>query len=260
MAETTQNNIGALPPLPLSAVGDEFANAIPKTIRDTARYLRLPDQDFARPYISVPGGPTFVWPLGIEGFELQDAAELGIHKYIGDIQLDVEVTHRNQATLVLSGIFPGHTSVKNMQALRLVFQAEQPPTGKILHVPGVLAQAQFIACQSLTSSHAEDERSQDITYSLTVIRVGTGTDVPGSAPIVTAPTGTPKPSASGSRSFHATATVNTLRKIAAKLYGDAAKWTMLYSNATNATWFTKRKIPTHKIPDYRLPIGTVVHY
>lgn len=256
------SSIGVLPPLPPSAIGEDIANAVPETIRDTARFLLIPDRDFARPYISVPGGPTFVWPLGVEGFEIQDQAELGIHKYIGDIQLDVEVTHRNQTTINLSGVFPGHTSVKNMLALRTVFQAEQPPGGKVLHLPGILSQAQFVACQSLTSTHAEDERTQDIVYAASFIRIGTGAsaDSASSAPIVTASTGTPVPRASGSRSFHATATVNTLRKIAQNVFGDARKWSLLYSNKTNAAWFNKKNIPTHKIPDYRLPPGTTVYY
>jgi hypothetical protein len=149
MAEEIQKNIGVLPPLPPSAIGKEFVNAVPKVILDTARYIRLPDTDFARPYMSVPGGPTFVWPLGIEGFEIQDQAELGIHKYIGDIELDVEVMHRNQATITISGIFPGHTSTEEHACLRTVFQAVQPPGGKVLHLPHVLSQAQFVACQSL---------------------------------------------------------------------------------------------------------------
>jgi hypothetical protein len=148
MAEEIQKNIGVLPPLPPSAIGKEFVNAVPKVILDTARYIRLPDTDFARPYITVPGGPSFVWPLGIEGFEVQDQAELGIHKYIGDIELDVEVMHRNQATITLSGVFPGHTSTENMLGLRTVFQAEQPPGGKILHLPHVLSQAQFSCVRS----------------------------------------------------------------------------------------------------------------
>lgn len=261
MADETISSIGTLPPLPPSTVGRESANAPPKVILDTARFLLVPDRDFARPYIAVPGGgPTFVWPLGIEGFEVQDAAELGIHKYIGDVELDVEVTHRNQTNIVMTGIFPGHTSVKNMQALRTVFQAEQPPGGKILHLPGVLSQAQFVACQTLTSAHGEDERTQDISYSLTVVRVGTGPSTQDSAPIVTASTGTPVARAAGSRSYHTTATINTLRKVAQVVYGDATRWTLLYSNTQNASMINKKKIPTHKIPDYRMPIGTTIYY
>ena len=260
MADELENVVGTGPPLPPGAVTGRVANAVPETIVDTARYLLVPDTDFARPYISVPGGPTFVWPLGIEGFEVQDQAELGIHKYIGDIQLDVEVTHRAQTNITLSGVFPGHTSAENMLALRTVFKAEQPPGGKVLHLPNVLTQAQFVACQSLQGSHPEDERTQDIAYSLVVVCIGTGTDSDATAPIVTTSAGTPTARASGSRAYHATATVNSLRKIAKAVYGSAAKWSQLYANDANAKIFKTKNVPTHQIPDYRLPIGTTVYY
>jgi hypothetical protein len=249
---------GVKPPPASKSVGGIIENEIPAVLRDSARYLLEPDVDFARPYLAIPGGDAFVWPLGTEGFEIQDQAELGKHKYIGDIKIDVEVVHRAETNITLSGIFPGHTAVDNMFALRQIFQAETPTSGKVLHLPGILVQAQYVKCERLTNSHAEEERNQDIAYSLSMVRVGTGKDT--TRPAITASTGTPTPTGAGTRTFRCTATVRTLRAIANYVYGNMNFWTRLYSISHNANWFSNRQIATHLIPTYSMPIGTVIYF
>src|SRR5688500_16933540 len=93
-------------PPPAISLKHGIAN-LDQVVEDTAQYLLDPDDDFARPYLAIPGGRAFVWPLGVEGFELVDQAELGRHKYLGEIEIDIDVTHKAETMITLSGIFPG---------------------------------------------------------------------------------------------------------------------------------------------------------
>lgn len=229
-------------------------------VEDSAKYLLDPDDDFARPYIAVPGGRAFVWPVGIEGFELQDQAELGRHKYLGEIELDVDVTHKAETTITLSGVFPGWTSVDNMNALRQVFYADTPERGKILHLPGILPNLQYVVAERQSFSHAMDDRTQDISYSFSVVKVGTGQRAPD--PAATQPdTGRSNiGKGRGTRVFKANSKSNTLRRIAYAVFRNGARWTELYAIRANSKWFDSRNVPSHQAPDYRLPVGTPIYY
>lgn len=229
--------------------------------KDSAKYLIDPDDDFARPYLAIPGTHrAYIWPLGIEGFELQDQAQLGRHKYLGEIELDVDVIHRAETIITLSGTFPGWTSVENMNALRAIFYADTPERGKILHLPGILPNLQYVVAETETFRHEQDERTMDMAYSLSVVKVGTGAKAPKTGP--TQPNEKHKARGRGRAShiFRVTPAVNTLRKIARKVYGSEKRWADLYAVDKNAKWFNSRNIPTHQIPDYRLPVGLRIYY
>ena len=227
---------------------------------DTAQYILDPDDDFARPYIAIPGGRAFIWPLGTQGFRLEDAAEIGRHKYLGEIELDVDVTHKAETTIVLSGVFPGWTSVENMNALRAIFYADTPERGKILHLPGILPNLQYVVPERQSFSHAVDERTMDIEYEFSVVKVGTGVRAPNTGPTQPDQGRNNTPRGRGTRQFRANSKVNTLRKIAYAVFRNGARWTELYAIPKNASWFDKRDIRSHKAPDYRLPLGTVIYY
>lgn len=230
----------------------------PASNKDTARYLVDPDDEFARPFLSVPGGNVFIWPLGTEGFEIVDTAELGRHKYLGDIELDVDVTHRGERTITLSGVFPGWTSTENMLALSTIFYADTPARGKVLHLPGILKSYQYVTCQTLRHSHADDERTMDISYSLELIRAGVG---PKSHPVgATEPNQGGTSSVAGTRQYKIRAGVRTLRGVAADVYGSGNRWVDLYKIDKNANYFNNRGIRAQQVPDYRLPIGLVIYY
>lgn len=229
-------------------------------IEDTAKYLLDPDDDFARPYLAIPGGRAFVWPVGVEGFEVVDQAELGKHKYLGEIELDVDVTHKGESTITLSGIFPGWTSTENMLALRAIFYADTPERGKILHLPGIFSNLQYVVCDREAFTHQQDDRTMDIEYSLSVVRVGTGKKSPNTGP--TQPDQGRKSTGKGrgTRRFTVNSKTNTLRRVAYAVFRNGARWTELYAVKKNASWFDKRDIASHKVPDYPLPLGTVVYY
>lgn len=260
MAERFQFNRARPPRSPQVRHGGSAANAVTASpSQDTARYLLDPDDDFARPYLAVAGTKTaFVWPVGVEGFDIEDQAVLGRHKYLGDIQLDVDVVHRGEMMITMTGIFPGWTSVDNMSALRQVFRMESPKRGKILHLPGILPHLQYVVCESLRHGHPDDERKQDISYSLTMVVIGTGPVVPRN--LLPGVPGTGPTKGRSQKKFIVNATVNTLRKIAQNLYGDTARWTSLYAIRANAAYFDKHGIPSHTAPDKRLPKGTAIYY
>lgn len=227
-------------------------------IDDSAKYLLQPDLDFSRPYLAIPGTPrAFVWPLGIEGFELSGNTTLGIHRYLGEIELDVSIVHKDEMHIRLSGIFPGWTSVENMNALRKIYDADTPERGKILHLPGILPELQYVTGENFTFSHADDERTQDIQYQISFVKHDSRPYRKGERPRKPYPV-RKRPKGYGRRFFVVTARYNTLRKIAYKLWHNGNRWTELY--ILNGKWFDKRDIPTHSIPDYRLPRGMKVRY
>lgn len=227
---------------------------------DTARYIAVPGVDFAQPYLSIPGGRAFVWPLGTEGFEVTDQAELGRHKYLGEITIDIDVTHKAETSITMSGVFPGWTGQENMQALRQIFFADTPPPGKILFVPGVLNSPAFVVGDNLRHSHSEDDMMMDIQYSATFVYVGTT-----GAHVDTGPTQPDQGSGStnpkrGKRKFVTTSKIRTLRSIAAHVFSNPSRWAELYAIQKNAAYFNKHDVPAFQAPDYRLPIGMVIYF
>lgn len=238
-------------------------DTIPQTQRvnravvDSAKYIVQPDDDFVRPYLAVPNGRAFVWPVGIEGFELTDTPEVGKHKYLGGVGLDVDVTHRGEGQIALSGTFPGWTSQDNLLNLRDIVYAVAPRNGKILYLPGVLDTIQFVVVTTSVFTHAEDERTQDITYSLTMAILSDGAKIKSPTQPGQGDTDNPK---RGKRKFQVTSTTNTLRKIAAKVFANPSRWTDLYAIQANAAFFNKRNVPQHNVPDYKLPTTMVVYF
>jgi hypothetical protein len=228
---------------------------VPDDSRDTAHYLLVPDRQFSRPYLAIPGDAVFTWPMAVEGFEIADEAELGVHKYISSgANLTVDVVHKGETRITLTGTFPGWTSSENMQALRDVFYKDTPSQGKLLYLPGILAKSQFVVCESLTSAHADDERTMDIAYTAVFVCVNPGVKIKGSYE----PIGATKSTKVGTRKFKTTSKINTLRKIAKKVYKNSGKWTVLYSISKNLKYF--KNVPTHKVPDHKIPAGKTVYY
>lgn len=229
---------------------------------DTAKYMRVPDDDFERPYLAVPGGIAFIWPLGVEGFEITNSAELGKHKYLGQIEIDVDITHKAEKNIIMSGVLPGWTGVDNMRALERVFNADTPERGKILHLPGILTNLQYVVCQDSSFSHAEDDRTQDLSYSLTMVKVGLGKPGPvTSSTQATVSSGGPttaEPRGTFTRFASAQPGQNTLRQFARTFLGNANLWTTLYADPRNRALFDNANVPSHQVPDFALPTGTQV--
>jgi hypothetical protein len=218
----------------------------------------------ARPYIA-NGQIVFVFPVGMEGFQEQGQAQLGIHHYIGDKEADGMTVHYDESRITLSGVFPGLTSTPNMRALRNMLRAPQKAAGLILWVPGVLDQEQYVLPDTWTFNHDEGDRSHSIDYSVTFLRIGTRKRV--NDPTNSVPPENPgpgkKPRGKPGKIFTVRAGYRTLRHIAKKVYHDADAWPRLVRLNQGQLNRWKRKhpnIPQHKIPTYRWPLGTKFRY
>jgi hypothetical protein len=218
----------------------------------------MPDEDFSRPYLAVPGGHAFVWPLGVEGFDIITSTTLGLHKYLGEIELDVSVTHRGEKRITLSGVLPGWTSNENMVNLQGIYEADTPENGKILYLPGIFQRLQYVVGESANFKHNPEDRTQDINYSIVFIKVGLGKKIKQRSNHP--PPGRKQNKGKAQRYFVANNRYHTLRQIARKLWHNANRWTELYNK--NPKWFNNHQppIPTHQIPDYRIPNGVRIRY
>ena len=230
---------------------------------DPAMYVANPGVHFYRPWLSSSDkfdGAAFIWPLGLESFNLSIEPQLGIHRFIGDNAVVVDVTHLGEEHFSMSGNFPGVTGPDNMQALRQIVYMKTPKLGKVLYVPHVLTYAQRVVVVRATFGHDMDSASQDMTYEIEFVRtgiinVGKHDNKPQLAD--PRPPGTGGAQA-GSRSLKVDAKHNTLRKIAAWKLGSATKWNVLYDK--NKKWFTARKVIGAKVPDYHIPVGTKIYW
>lgn len=226
--------------------------------KDTVAYIQPPGIEFYRPWLAIPNGAAFIWPLGLEGFGISVEPTLGIHKYYGDNKVVVNVIHRGEEHITMSGNLLGKSAVDSLRQLRDVAYAVQPVGGKILYLPGVLNYAQRVAVVRLSFDRTEDARGEDITYTMDLVRTGIEnkfTDPDLAVPTTQPSTGTQKAS---SRVFVVTSSVNTLRKIALKKLGNASKWDDIYKK--NKTIFARLKVPAHSVPTYKLKVGTKVYY
>lgn len=218
----------------------------------------------ARPYFS-NGSDLFVFPVGVEGFQEQGQATLGLHHYIGDTEADGVTVHYDESRITLSGMWPGITSVEVMKDCRKMLRSHPKGNGVILWVPGVFEQEQYVLPETWTFDHAEDDRSHSITYSITVVRIGTKhrvSDPTGSIPPPN-PGQSNTPAGKPAKIFTVKAGVRTLRGIAKRVYNNANEWPRIVRHNEGQLNKWKKNhpdIPNHKIPTYRWPIGTKFRY
>lgn len=234
---------------------------------DTVQYVLAPGSNFYRPWISVPGGRAFVWPLGVEGFGVSIDPQLGIHKYIGDNAVKVDVIHKGEERLTMTGSFPGLSSIGAFRALRDIVYADTPEKGKILYIPHLFTYTQRVVIAQARFDRGEDQRGTDLTYTIEFVRIGPGPTPPQTNKVDAVPQGTKRSKNSGAkggsgsgahRPFKVNGTYNTLRKIAALKLGSVSKWRTLYEK--NQGTFRRLGVAAHLAPNYRIPLGTVVYY
>jgi hypothetical protein len=247
----------------------------PNTGKDTARYLidpgtvkavgqHSPGQlRHARPYIA-NGTKFFVFPIGVEGFRRSGTAQLGLHRYIGDNTVDGKTMHREEARIELTGTFPGITAQANMVECINILRSIPPDIGLVLYAPGVFNRQQYVLAENWDFSHSEDDRTHSIAYTITFVRIGEGRKVndPKGKPPPPQPGVKKTPRGKPMRIFVIKDGVRTFRGIAKVKYGNANKWQQIVKlNQPQLTkWMKgndpKLKVPSHKYPTYRWPIGT----
>lgn len=266
MSSLPYDVIGARPPIIGATPNEDAVNEFGQRIRgDTTKYLLVPDVDFKRPYLAVPGeNVAFVWPLAVEGFEISVDTQLGIHRYLGDVQLDVSITHQDERHISLSGKFPGHTSQANMEALMRVYAMDTPASGKILSLPGVLTEKILVVGENARYTHAQGDFTADIDYNISFVRVGTNAASQATFAEQSFFTSSASASVTGERrgrgtnTFVTTVAINTLRRAAQFIFRDASRWIELYT--MNGDLFDDNSTPTHLIPNAPIPVGTTLYY
>jgi hypothetical protein len=229
---------------------------------DTAKYLLKPDVQFERPWIAVPGGDAFIFPAGVEGFEYNGTAEIALHKYLGDDEIDVSMTHRDEPHFTINGQFPGKTSVNNMLACKAVIAANTPERGKILHLPFILPRIQYVVIQDYNFSHSEDDRTETIAYRIQFLKIGVGKRISPGEPDPPSPNPDTQPvkdpKGKDQKQFVVKQGFQTLRKIAKKVYNNPDKWLVLFNK--NHKRLEKIGINKHVAPNNMLPIGFIIYY
>lgn len=225
---------------------------------DPASYVQRPGVDFFRPWLAIRGGVAFQWPLGLEGYSLTIDPTLGIHKFIGDNKVVVDVLHAGEEHFTMTGNFPGNSAPKLIQALRDVVYRKTGEEGKILCIPEIMTHAQRVHVFHADFDRDPTARGRDATYSIEFVRLGT---VGGTINTTIDPPPLPvtvQHQGKNALSVRVDAKHNSLRKIAAWKLGAASKWKSVYR--ANEQFFIKNNIAISKAPDYRLPLGMTVYY
>jgi len=208
----------------------------------------------------------FVFPTPVEGFQRSGTAQLGLRHYIGDWSVDGVTIHYEEARITLNGTFPGQTSQANMVECISMLRSFHLNRGLVLYAPGTFNKEQFVLPENWNFDHEEDNRTHDIRYSITFVRIGEGRrvrDPHGNPPQSFAKISAPKGKAT--KRFTIRTNVRTLRAVSDKVYGSPAKWTQLVAlNKTALAQIQKKKgIKTtgnHKLAFIRLPIGMKINY
>lgn len=226
---------------------------------DVAKFL-IPTNKFVRPFLANPngrgGGEAFVFPLGIEGFDLASSATLGIHHFIGDNDVDATIVYPDELHITMDGLFPGKTGMAVANELRRIILASSSVNGKILYLPLVTETLEYVQVISHRITHQADDRTRGVAYSLEFLLVGKGKTL-----------NTPDPSAGESRrpgvkkpnkgttahTFVTTQNVRTLRTIAMHVYNNADLWTRVRDK--NLRLLYGLEIPAIGFPIAQLPLG-----
>lgn len=237
-------------------IGPPFAFAHRKRAKeDPAAYILRPDVEFRRPWLATPEGTAFVWPMGVEGFDVNSDVTLGVHQYIGDPDVDAIVVFPDQTQIVLNGSFPGLTGIDAMQELKRVIREPTPKQGKYLALPGILEDIARVHVQNARFTHESGDTTHSVGYSISFIRVGLDRKLvlPALAPGGNQGTSSPTPDRVGLSSVSTGSASSTIRSLSAF---QAATNTSLYSVIKgNADVFADAGIPLFQSPFKSLPAG-----
>lgn len=244
---------------------------------DTARYLIDPGDitgpgqgspgnlRHRRPHI-VSGSRIFVFPVGLEAFDVSGSALVGLHHYFGDNSVDARTLHYEEGRITLSGTFPGQTSFQNYVECRDILMSVPPDKGMTLYAEGAFGKEAFVIPENWRFSHEPTQQTDDsIDYSITFIRTGSGKPLPdpSGTPPAQNPTGKTGPKGK-SPTFSVRAGARTFRQIAAVVYGNAERWTQLVdlnrSELSQLNEFQQTAIPPFQLPIHVWPIGTKFKY
>jgi hypothetical protein len=251
------------PPTIKESIGENLPAGIFKVRGDTTKYI-VERRRFERPSLRVPpNGPRYEWPLGVEGIGLSGNPGLAIHNFLGDNAPVVQIVHRDSRRIRLTGILPGDTGSDNVHGLIAVIEAVAPLGYWILTVPaGILRREQQVVIEDYSFDHPEDDPTGSWTYSISLIRTGVGArrSKPKTTGAPVNPVGSTKKSPKGksNRIFTTKSGGNTLRAVAALVYGNAARWREIHKK--NTKLLNSLGVPLEQLQYKRLPYGMKLNY
>lgn len=251
------------PPTIGDSLGETLPSGIFVTKGDTTKYL-IQRRRFERPTLRIPPkGPKYEWPLGVEGISISGSPGLAIHNYLGDNAPVVQIVHRDSRRFALTGIFPGDTGSDNMRSLLGVIEAVAPLGYWILSMPAtIFLKEQQVVIEDYNFDHPEDDFTGSWAYSISFIRTGVGarkakkktTRSPNN------PIGSTRkpPKGKSNRIFTTKNGANTLRAVAAIVYGNANRWREIYNK--NQKLLKSLNVPLAQLQYKRLPYGMKLNY
>jgi hypothetical protein len=180
---------------------------VPGTGQDPAKYLVNPghwddgsksmtpgELAHARPWLD-SGNRIFVWPTPTEGFRRTGTNMLGLHHYIGDLYVDAQLIHRDEARIEMSGVFAGLSAQDAMVDFQNTLNDDPPDAGMTLNVPGVFEQVKFVIPENWEFTHDADDQTHSISYTVTFVSIGEGRRLPDPAGAAPEPQGQAFPAA-----------------------------------------------------------------
>lgn len=236
--------------------------------QDPARYLVRDSNLYHRRPSLQSGNLVFVFPVGVEGMRHTGQATLAIHHYFGDDDAEVQILHKDESRIELSGTLPGIRGVESMAALRILIRDTPPDIGKILFLPGIYERVQYVVVESYDFTHAADDRTHSWDYVITFVRTGAGRRLPD-------PHGKPPPPNPGTTKtprgkytrFWRTGSggARTFRQISKIVYGSASKWKLLVDLNNDLINSERQRlkqdgIASFDIPNFRWSLGTKIYY
>lgn len=244
-------------------IGQDRPGGVFEVKGDSAKFL-VALRRFKRPRLRAPNGDSFVWPQGTEGVLISGQAKLGVKAYIGDDRVDVQVIHRDEARVEMSGSFMGETAPVNFQALRALIISNYPQSGLLLDIPDVFQFEHHVYVESYEFDHPEDSNEEDFTYRVVFVDTGKTRKRLPSAKSIRPPTNpkTTKGKGKSANYVRVKDGMRTLRGISKKVYRDANKWKTLYTKNKKALndVMAADGIPLAKLPTKPLPIGLKIYY
>jgi hypothetical protein len=231
---------------------------------DEARYILMPDAEFDRPWIASPqgsSGPAFVWPLGVEGFSFSSNATAGIHHYIGDNDVYVDIVYPDEYHLVLNGVFPGNTSPQLMSLLRQVILHQPDPPGiKLLSIAPAAALIQRVRVINHSFTRDAGDTYTRINYSIECIRTGTGSAALSTIDAIPDPDPSNSQLRGSALGRHTVKSIQDFPGLASLLYKSNGLPAQMQLWSLNEAKMESLSIPLFKIPYALIPVGTVINY
>jgi hypothetical protein len=251
-----------IPPLIDDPIGAGSPPGIFESKSDSAKFI-VQLRRFRRPRVrKLSTGDGFVWPGGSEGVTISGSAKLGIHTYIGDGNADVQVVHRNEGRIEMSGRFLGKTAAANVRLLKNILTQTYLNTGLKLDLPGIFTYEHDVFCENYEFVHEESEISQDWTYRIVFVDAAHSKKRIPPAHAVRPPPN-PRGTKKGTPPAYLVVKdgMRTLRAISKKAFGNVNKWHLLYdaNRKTLDQIMADKHIAFALLPTTLLPLGLKIY-